>query len=168
MYKLTSKDSLKIAVKIDYREGLQNCHDEAHRQEILDAVILDQNRIYRSFTLDYIDCLSKCREWRNMTYTDLAAETELNYDFITRVFNGTQDPSPRSLALICLALRLPYRMSMHIFEYSPCGLPCTYRSNRKTHKEKTDEVFIDAALSMLPGQPMSEILKFFDAHNITG
>ena len=168
MYTLTAKDSLKVAVNIEFREGLQNCLDDTHKQEILDAVIIDQNKIYRSFTLDYLDCLEKCRKWRQMSYTDLEAETYLNYDFITRVFNGTQDPSPRTLALICLAMRLPYRMSMHIFEHSPCGLPCAQRSNRKTHKDKNDEMFIDAALSMLPGQPMDVILKFFEAHNIAG
>jgi transcriptional regulator with XRE-family HTH domain len=91
-----------------------------------------------------------------MTYKELAEDIKMNPDVVSRIINGKHDPAVESLALICMGMKLPYKLSSHIFQYSPCNLLYANEAH----------IWIDTALQTMAGQSMSSIKKFLNEHNV--
>ena len=91
-----------------------------------------------------------------MSYKELAQDIGMNPDVVSRIINGKNPPEVESLALICFGLKIPYKLSNHIFEQSPCTL--LYRNEA--------HIWIDTALQTMAGQKMSSIKKFLNDHNV--
>ena len=152
---LNKDKDAKIMVTVAYSEGLQYSTPERQR-EVLDAAVADMYRVYKTFTTDYVDCLQKAFKWRGMPYTELAQDIGMNPDAVSRIINGKHPPTIESLALICLGLKLPSKMSSHIIQYSPCNLAYANPAH----------IWIDVALQTMPGQAMSSIKKFLNDHEV--
>ncbi len=152
---LNKDKDAKVMVTIAYSEGLQYSPPE-RQKEVLDAAVAEMYAVYRSFTTDYVDCLQKAFKWRKMTYTELAQDIGMNADAVSRIINGKHPPTLESLALICLGLKLPSKMSSHIIQYAPCNLAYANPAH----------IWIDVALQTMPGQAMSSIKKFLNDHEV--
>ena len=90
--------------------------------QLLDNVLKENARIYRELPNDYTTCLKIVREWRDVTFEELAERTLINERTIRRIINGESQGSLESLILICLGLHLPPEISNHIIEKSPFSL----------------------------------------------
>lgn len=152
---LNKDKDAKVILNIAYTDGLQYSSPEKQK-EVLDSFILHNAELYNTFSTNYVHCLQAAFKDRGMTYKELADDIKMNPDVVSRIVNGKHDPSVESLALICLGLKLPYKLSNHIFQYSPCNL--LYINN--------DHIWIDTALQTMAGQSMSSVKKFLNDHQV--
>lgn len=152
---LNKDKDAKVILNIAYTDGLQYSPPE-RQKEVLDSFILHNAELYNTFGTNYVQCLQAAFKDRGLTYKELADDIKMNPDVVSRIINGKHDPSVESLALICLGLKLPYKLSNHIFQYSPCNL--LYINN--------DHIWIDTALQTMAGQSMSSIKKFLNDHQV--
>jgi len=162
MNKKNNNDSLKIASNIEFLDGLR-CAEADRRYEVFKRASIEEAKVLRSFNNDYIDCLEIARTWRRMTYKDIQEATELSEKTISRTFRRETVPSPENLALICFALRLPYRLSSHIFNCSPCNLTTIHWDKKRSEYDYTLYI-LDALLERLAGQPMDVVASYFEAY----
>lgn len=144
-----------IFTQLAYGNGLQHSPPE-RQKEVLSEYVNHYADLYRSFTTDYVDCLQKAFKDSGMTYKELADDINMNPDTVSRIINGKHKTTEESLALICLGLKLPYKLSNHIFQQSPCNL--SYREERY--------IWIDMALQAMSGQKMSSVKAFLNEHNV--
>ena len=152
---LNKDKDAKVILNIAYGQGLQYSPPE-RQKEVLDEFILRYAKLYNTFTVSYVDCLQKAFEDSGMTYKELAEDIKMNPDVVSRIINGKHDPAVESLALICMGMKLPYKLSSHIFQYSPCNLLYANEAH----------IWIDTALQTMAGQSMSSIKKFLNEHNV--
>lgn len=117
-----SKDA-QIAYECKYSGGLE--HAKKDRQiKVMSQFIADEMNMYNSLTNDYKACMETVREWRNMTYTDIAKEIHVNEKTIRRIFHG-ESGSIDNLVAICLSMQLPPMISQHIIKRSKWNLDLT-------------------------------------------
>jgi transcriptional regulator with XRE-family HTH domain len=152
---LNKDKDAKVILNIAYTDGLQFSSPERQKQ-VLENFVLRYANLYKTFTTDYVDCLQKAFKDSGMTYKELADDIGMNSDVVSRIINGKNDPAVESLALICLGLKLPYKLSNHIFQYSPCNLLYVNESH----------IWIDVALQTMAGQSMRSIKEFLNEHNV--
>jgi len=62
--------------------------------------------------------ISKIREEKGMTKTELANITDINIGHITHIEKGERNPSHKTLMKICKALDVPYRQLMYTYDKS--------------------------------------------------
>ncbi len=147
---LNRDESSTITFDIVYNNGYQYAPKEVQDQLLADKLI-EENRIYSQLTTNYHVCLQIVKEWRNVTFAELAEITLLNERTIRRIINGEEQGSINSLILICLALKLPPRISNHIINHSPFRLNF---HNNNSH------VWYDFALTYEYSKSMDEIRSF--------
>jgi len=102
----------------------------------------------------YTSSLKIVREWRNVTFEELAERTLINERTIRRIVSGENQGTLSSLILICLGLHLPPEISNHIIEKSPHSL----NYNNQNH------IWYRFALTHLYAKPMDEIRAFLQEH----
>jgi hypothetical protein len=147
---LNRDESSTITFDIVYNNGYQYAPKEVQDQ-LLANKLIEENRIYSQLTTNYHVCLQIVKEWRNVTFAELAEITLLNERTIRRIINGEEQGSINSLILICLALKLPPRISNHIINHSPFRLNF---HNNNSH------VWYDFALTYEYSKSMDEIRSF--------
>lgn len=152
---LNKDKDAKVIIQVAYTDGLQHSSPERQKEALSDH-ILHYAELYRTFSTDYVDCLQKAFKDSGMTYKELAEDIGMNSDVVSRIINGKNPPTVESLSLICLGLKLPYKLSSHIFQYSPCYL----MYSREEH------IWIDTALQTMSGQKMSSVKAFLNEHNV--
>ena len=152
---LNKDKDARVILNIAYTDGLQFSSPE-RQKKILEEQVYRYANLYKSFSTDYVDCLQKAYKDSGLSYKELAINIGMHPDVVSRIINGKNDPAVESLALICLGMKLPYKLSSHIFQYSPCEL--LYRN--KAH------IWIDTALQTMAGQSMASIKKFLNDHNV--
>lgn len=147
---LNRDETSDIAFDIVYGKGYQYASPEK-KSELLAEKLMEENRIYGELPTNYQTCLKKVREWRNVTFQELADRTMVNERTLRRIFNGEEQGSLNSIILICLGLHLPPRISQHIINNSPFQLNL---HNNNSH------IWYDFALTYLYPQTMDEIRAF--------
>jgi len=152
---LNKDKDAKVAISVSYGEGLQNSTPEKQKKA-LDESVIRYAELYKQFGTDYVVCLQIVFKDSKMSYKELAQDIGMNPDVVSRIINGKNPPEVESLALICFGLKIPYKLSNHIFEQSPCTL--LYRNEA--------HIWIDTALQTMAGQKMSSIKKFLNDHNV--
>ena len=152
---LNKDKDAKVNISVSYGEGLQFSTPEKQKKA-LDEYVNHYAELYKQFGTDYVDCLQLAYKDSKMSYKELAADIGMNADVVSRIINGKNPPEFESLALICLGLKIPYRLSLHIIQYSPCNI--VYRNEA--------HVWIDTALQMMAGQKMSSIKAFLKEHDV--
>lgn len=152
---LNKDKDAKITLCVAYNDGLQNSSPE-RQKEALDEFVLRYAEIFTELGTDYVKCLQMVFEKSGMTYKELAENTGLNVDVVSRIINGKHAPTTESLALICFGLKLPYNIVHHIFEHAPCSI--YYRN--------PDHVWIDFALMSMTGKSMASIKQFLGRHKV--
>ena len=152
---LNKDENARISVGIIYSGGLQNSSPEKQKGE-LSSKIMEEAQIYSKFTTDYVQCLRVVYEWRKTTYKEIAANTGMNADVVSRIINGVNPPRTETLALICLALKMPYNMSSYIFRQSPCNIQYS----------NEEHVWIDFTLRCMSGQSMETDREFLREHDV--
>ncbi len=152
---LNKDKDAKITLGIAYNDGLQNSPPE-RQKEALDEFVLRYAEIFNELGTDYVKCLQMVFKKSGMTYKELAENTGLNVDVVSRIINGKHAPTTESLALICFGLKIPYNIVRHIFDHAPCSI--YYRN--------PDHVWIDFALMTMTGKSMASIKQFLGRHNV--
>ena len=152
---LNKDKDAKVAINISYGEGLQNSSPEKQKKA-LEEQVKRYADLYKQFGTDYVACLQLVYKDSGMSYKELAQDIGMNPDVVSRIINGKNPPEVESLALICLGMKIPYKLSNHIFQHSPCTL--LYRNEA--------HIWIDTALQTMAGQKMSSIKKFLNEHNV--
>lgn len=118
---LNRDKSNNISFQVEYKNGYENSTEEKKAQ-LLKDVISEDFRIYNELSNSYTRSLAIVRNWRDVTFKELADRTKLSERTIRRIFNGEEPGSINSLILICLGLHLPPVISNHIIKSSPFSL----------------------------------------------
>jgi hypothetical protein len=147
---LNRDESSTITFDIVYGKGYQHAPKEVQNQ-LLAEKLMEENRIYSQLPTNYHICLQIVKEWRDVTFAELAEKTLLNERTIRRIINGEEQGSINSIILICLALKLPPRISNHIISHSPFQLNF---HNNNSH------IWYDFALTYKYSKSMDEIRSF--------
>lgn len=103
-----------------YNDGYQHASPEKQKNLIKEHV-LEEQRMFKKLPTDYLTCLEMVKDWRDLTYEELAEKTLINERTIRGIVKGERG-SIESLVSICLALKLPYKISNHIIKNSPYSL----------------------------------------------
>lgn len=142
-----------IDFEIKYCNGFEYATPE-RKAKILAETLADEMRVYNELPNSYNSSLKKVREWRDVTYKELAERTMVNERTIRRIVNGEEPGSINSIILICLGLHLPPKISSHIIRNSPFSL----NFNNNSH------IWYDFALTHLYPKSMDEIRAFLQEH----
>ncbi|WEZ01128.1 helix-turn-helix domain-containing protein [Bacillus subtilis] len=102
----------------------------------------------------YTSSLKIVREWKKVTYKELAEKILVNERTIRRIVNGEEPGSINYIVLICLGLHLPPNISSHIIRNSPFSL----NFNNNSH------IWYNFALTHLYAKSMDEIRAFLQIH----
>jgi len=143
--------------KIDFDIKYCNGYDFANREvkaKILAETLAEEMQIYNKLPNSYLDSLKIVRDWRKMTYKDLAEQTMLSERTIRRIFKGEEAGSINSIILICLGLNLPPIISSHIIRTSPFDLNLSNPSH----------MWYQFALTHLYAKSIDEIRDFLQEH----
>lgn len=62
------------------------------------------------------DMLSKIREDKNLSKTNIAKETNINVGHLTHIEKGERNPSHKALKALCDALNVPYQPIMYTYD----------------------------------------------------
>lgn len=118
---LNRDEASNISFDIVYGKGYEHASPEKQRQ-LLASVLVENARMYDELPNSYTACLQKVREWRGVTFDELAERISIDARTIRRIVNGENNGSLNSLILICLGLHLPPEITNHIIEKSPHSL----------------------------------------------
>ncbi|MGS0744533.1 transcriptional regulator [Clostridium sporogenes] len=150
---LNRDEASDIAFDIVYGRGYQHASPEK-KAEMLAAKLMEENRIYGELPTNYHTSLKIVREWKDVTFKELAERTMVNERTIRRIVNGEEQGSLNSIILICLGLHLPPNISSHIIRNSPFSL----NFNNDSH------IWYNFALTHLYPKSMDEIRAFLQEH----
>lgn len=142
-----------IDFEIKYCNGFEYSTPE-RKAKILAETLADEMRVYNELPNSYNSSLKIVREWRDVTYKELAERTMVSERTIRRIVNGEEPGSINSIILICLGLHLPPKISSHIIRNSPFSL----NFNNNSH------IWYDFALTHLYPKSMDEIRAFLQEH----
>lgn len=151
---LNRDENSTITFDIVYGKGYQFASQEK-RAKLLEEKLMEESRIYSQLPTNYHTCLKMVREWKDVTFGELAERTMLSERTIRRIVNGEEQGSLNSLILICLGLHLPPKISNHIINNSPFSLNF---HNNNSH------IWYDFVLTHLYPQSMGEIRAFLQEH----
>lgn len=146
---LNRDESSSVVFDISYNDGYQHATPEK-QSKLLEEQVLEEYRIYSQLTTDYMTCLEIVKDWRELTYKELEEKTLINERTIRGIINGDRNGSIESLVTICLALKLPPKISYHIIDSSPHSLKLRDESH----------MWYDFALQHLYPKSMNEIRDF--------
>lgn len=140
---------------IIYHDGFENSTPEKQRAKLAE-VLKEENDVYLSLTQDYCKNLEIVMKWRNLNNKQIAERAMLNHETVGRCISG-KTVSINTLILICLALHLPYKISMKIINDSSVNLK----------NSDTDHQWYDFILQHLYAKDLSEIREFCTHNKIT-
>lgn len=118
---LNRDETSAVVFDISYNHGYQHA-DPQEQSKLLAEQVLEEYRIYRLLTTDYRSCLELVRDWRGVTYEELGEKVLLNEKTVRRIVKGETKGSINSIVALCLALKLPPKISSHIISNSPHSL----------------------------------------------
>ena len=142
-----------IDFDIKYCNGFEHATPEK-KAKILADTLAEEMRVYNELPNSYTSSLKIVREWKNVTYKELAERILINERTIRRIVNGEEPGSINSIILICLGLHLPPSISSHIIRNSPFSL----NFNNDSH------IWYNFALTHLYPKSMDEIRAFLQEH----
>ena len=142
-----------IDFDIKYCNGFEHATPEK-KAKILADTLAEEMRVYNELPNSYTSSLKIVREWKNVTYKELAERILINERTIRRIVNGEEPGSINSIILICLGLHLPPNISSHIIRNSPFSL----NFNNDSH------IWYNFALTHLYPKSMDEIRAFLQEH----
>ena len=142
-----------IDFDIKYCNGFEHSSPEKKAQ-ILAETLAEEMRVYNELPNSYTSSLKIVREWKKVTYKELAEKILVNERTIRRIVNGEEPGSINSIVLICLGLHLPPNISSHIIHNSPFSL----NFNNNSH------IWYNFALTHLYAKSMDEIRTFLQEH----
>lgn len=151
-------------IKLEYKDHFQ-AYSRSKRQELDLKWNMHFNLLMSKLNQDYVECIVAAMQDRGYNEAKIVNLTGLNKDTISNTIQRKSRPKPLTLALICLALKLPYTLSLHIITCASCGYDPAHNN---------DDNVIDFALKFLYDRPLRRGLQddpdsveaFFNAHGI--
>lgn len=137
-----------VDFSVIFHGGFENAPHERQMKK-LQEVFAEENRIYGQLNANYLESLQTVIAWRNISYKEISERSGLNAETVSRCVKGTH-VTLNTLILICLALHLPYKISMKIINDSPHTLSFANRNHQ----------WYEFALQHLYAKKISEIKEF--------
>ncbi len=145
---LNRDEGSSLEFNVSYKNGYQ--HSTAEKQQnLIKEHVLDENRMLKKLPVDYLACLEMVKEWRGLTYKELEDKTLIHERTIRGLVSGERG-SIETLVAMCLALKLPYKISKHIIDNSPYSL--------KLHDD--NHMWYEFVLTHMYPSSMNEIRDF--------
>jgi len=152
---LNRDENSPFELEIKFNDSHQNL-SQAEKSECIERTVKENMEMYGKLSNSHSACLEQVKEWRDMTYNEIAEEIHLDDRQIRRIFKGESDGSIEALVTLCLILRLPPEISFHIIEKSPHTLSWA----------KTDHQWYRFALQNLHSKKIDEIRAFLHQYNV--
>lgn len=137
-----------VSFNIAFHGGVENApHDRQMKK--LQAVFMEENRIFGELNANYIKSLETVIKWRGITYKEIGERAGINQETVSRCVNGKRNDL-NTLILICLALHLPYKISMKIINDAGHHFVFANQSH----------LWYDFVLQHMYGQKVAEVKTF--------
>jgi transcriptional regulator with XRE-family HTH domain len=118
---LNRDEGALISFDIVYSKGYQFAAPEK-QIELLKKVVMEEAAIYNELPNNLSGSLKRLKDWRGVTFSELADRALINERTVRRIVNGEEPGSLNSIILICLALHLPPKISRHVIAQSQFSL----------------------------------------------
>jgi transcriptional regulator with XRE-family HTH domain len=118
---LNRDEGALISFDIVYSKGYQFAPPEK-QIELLKKVVMEEAAIYNELPNNLSGSLKRLKDWRGVTFSELADRALINERTVRRIVNGEEPGSLNSIILICLALHLPPKISRHVIAQSQFSL----------------------------------------------
>ena len=118
---LNRDEGALISFDIVYSKGYQFAAPE-RQIELLKKVVMEEAAIYNELPNNLPGSLKRLKDWRGVTFSELADRALINERTVRRIVNGEEPGSLNSIILICLALHLPPKISRHVIAQSQFSL----------------------------------------------
>ena len=118
---LNRDEGALISFDIVYSKGYQFAAPEK-QIELLKKVVMEEAAIYNELPNNLPGSLKRLKDWRGVTFSELADRALINERTVRRIVNGEEPGSLNSIILICLALHLPPKISRHVIAQSQFSL----------------------------------------------
>ena len=118
---LNRDEGALISFDIVYSKGYQFAAPE-RQIELLKKVVMEEAAIYNELPNNLPGSLKRLKDWRGVTFSELADRALMNERTVRRIINGEERGSLNSIILICLALHLPPKISHHVIAQSQFSL----------------------------------------------
>jgi transcriptional regulator with XRE-family HTH domain len=141
--------------EIKFHNGYQNS-TPAKQAEYLASVVKENMEMYSRLPNCHSACLEQVKEWRGMTYQDIADKIPMDERQVRRIFKGESNGTVSSLVTICLILQLPPEISFHIIEKSPLTLSI----------QNTDHQWYRFTLQYHHGKTIENVRSFLTTHGV--
>ena len=112
---------------------------------------MEEYEILGELTDNHVKSLEKVIKWRGLSYKEIGERAGINPETVSRCVNGKRNDL-NTLILICLALHLPYRISMKIIN----GAGYNFAYANQNH------LWYDFVLQHMYGQKVAEVKAFLN------
>ena len=137
-----------VSFNIAFHGGVENAPHERQMKK-LQEVFMEENRIFGELNANYIKSLETVIKWRGITYKEIGERAGINQETVSRCVNGKRNDL-NTLILICLALHLPYKISMKIINDAGHHFVFANQSH----------LWYDFVLQHMYGQKVAEVKTF--------
>ena len=137
-----------VSFNVAFHGGYENSSHE-NQMKKLQEVFAVENRIFGELNADYRKSLETVIKWRDVTYKEIGERAGINAETVSRCVKGTH-VTLNTLILICLALHLPYKISMKIIHDAGLSLQFVNESH----------LWYDFVLQHMYGQKVVEVKTF--------
>ena len=140
-----------VSFRVVFSGGYENASPD-RQNERLRKIIQEEHEMFGKLTADYKASLQTVIEWRGLTYKEIGEIACISPETVSRCVKGERKDL-NTLFLICLALHLPYNISIKII--NDAGFTFSYVN--------PDHVLYEFVLQHMYGSKMSEIREFLNA-----
>lgn len=127
---LNRDENSNVVFSIDYTGGYENSTKEK-QNKILNETIKEDMELFQSLPNDYIKSWDIVMKARGLKQAEIADRAGISEKTVERVLKGAG--SLNSVILMCLALHLPYDVSMHLIDKSPFDFSYSNQSHVLYH-----------------------------------
>ena len=152
-----NREPSDITFELTFHNGYENAPPQ-RQVEMRQKLYEEAKGIRLKMTDDPEQCMQLLLEWRDMNYTELAAEIGVNEKTVRRTVKGETTPKPENGALICFALHLPPMLSEKLLEVLRCPLDPI---------RNQDHQWIKEALYIKYPEPISAVRKYLAPYGVT-
>lgn len=146
-----NRENTDVTFEVTYHNGYENS-PQSKQIELRKKQMEEYIEIQKQMTGDPEQCIKLLLKWRDMDYTTLGAEIDIDPKTISRNVNGQTTPKLGTAALICFGLNLPPMLSDRFLDVLGCKLSAT----------KIEHQWIREALNVKYPEPIWKIQEFLN------
>ena len=151
-----NREKTNVTFELTFHNGYENIPPEgqvAYRKKKQE----EELAIRKQMTDDPQQCMELLLDWREMNYTELASEIDMDEKTISRTVNGRTEPKLKTVLLICFGLQLPPVISSKLLDVFQC----------KLNPLNSEHLWIQEALQTKYMEPVFVIRKYLEQYGVT-